>query len=142
MEPLSNQDANSKGVPEIYFLVPFFLAGIFCYWNHRRSRLPPVCSLYLGEVLELYFKGQIHHKMHEIALDIGLVYRLFVPFLWQHHFIICDAALARLILEGDTSRKIEAGDKLERMKVFDKISMNQPSILSKKTHGEGWGEFL
>lgn len=141
MELLLNQDAISPGVAEIYFLVPFLLAGIVCYWNQRRSQLPPVCSLYLGEVLELVFKGQIHHKMHATAQEIGLVYRLFIPFLWQHHFVICDATLARLILEGDTTKKIEPGEKLERMKVFDKISMNKSSILSKKTHGEGWGKF-
>jgi hypothetical protein len=55
----------------------------------------------------------------------------------RHQFIICDPTLARLILEGDSSKHIHAGEKTAPMKKVDKVTMNIPSILTKRTHGEG-----
>jgi hypothetical protein len=141
MDTLSDQVVDSSVIPEFFLYAPLFLAALLCYFNRRRSRLPPLCSLSLGEFVEGVITGRLHHRLLEISKEIGLVYRLYFPFQMAHHFIICDATLGRLILEGDTSKKIEPGEKLERMKIFDKLTMNKPNILSKKTHGEEWGEF-
>jgi hypothetical protein len=141
MDGLLNPVAESPMIPDYFLYIPLFLAVLLCLWNRQRSRLPPLCSLPIGEFVELFLTGRLHHRLLKISKEIGLVYRVYFPFQMAHHFIICDATLGRLILEGDVSKQILAGEKLERMKLFDKVTMNKPNILSKKTHGEGWGEF-
>jgi hypothetical protein len=129
MDTLSDKVVDSLVIPEFFLYAPLLLAVLLCYFNRRRSRLPPLCSLSLREFVEGVITGRIHHRLLEISKEIGLVYRLYFPFQMAHHFIVCDATLGRLILEGDTSKKIEPGEKLERMKLFDKLTMNKPNIL-------------
>jgi hypothetical protein len=141
MDVLSNEVAESSRNSDYFLCIPFFLAFLLFLWNRQRSRLPPLSSLPMGELVELVLTGRLHHRLLEISKDIGLVYRVYFPLQMAHHFIICDATLGRLILEGDVSRQISPGEKLDRMALFDRLTMNKPNILSKKTHGEGWGEF-
>jgi hypothetical protein len=98
--------------------------------------------LTLKERADLFLEGRIHHRLLQISKEIGLVYRMPMPFQMAHHFIICDATLGRLILEGSHSREITAGEKRDETKLFDKVTINKPNILTKKTYGEGWGKFI
>jgi hypothetical protein len=129
--------------------VPLLLAGILCYlnilWyknrNKKKSQLPPWCLLSLKDRRALYLKGIIHHRYLEESKKLGPVYQISLPLQWAPHFVVCDATLGRLILEGNNSKQIEGGEKRPVIKLFDKMTMNKPSILTKKTHGEDWGEF-
>jgi hypothetical protein len=95
----------------------------------------------MRERAELFLEGTIHRRLLEISKDIGLVYRMPMPFQMAHHFVICDATLGRLILEGNHSEQITPGEKRDETKLINKVTMNKPNILTKKTHGEGWGKF-
>jgi hypothetical protein len=124
--------------------VPLFLSGIlsYKYWNQRRYKLPPVCTIPFAELIKTFMEGRIHNNFLKVSRDIGLVYRIPIPFQMACHIIVCDATLARLVGEGDTSKQILAGEKRnETQHVVNKITMNKSSIATKKTHGEGWGKF-
>jgi hypothetical protein len=149
MDKLSVKESNSWVVYDIiadYWViyVPLFLAGIlsYKYLNQRRSKLPPVCIVPFAELLKSFMEGKIHNIFLKVSRDIGLVYRVPIPFQMACHFIVCDATLARLVGEGDTSKQILAGEKrIEGQHAINQITMNRSTIATKKTHGEGWGEF-
>jgi hypothetical protein len=123
----------------LFTFLSIFLAMVVVIVPHmfrRRKNLPPMCELTFYEFSRIAINGKLHRYFNEAIVELGLVFR--IPTIGMHHaFIICDPSLARLILEGDTSQQIPAAEKDDRAKTIDKTTANTPSILTKRTHGEG-----
>ena len=101
----------------------------------KRNSLPPLSR---NIKFSNFFDGSIIRIIFEESRNIGLVFRFQLPFLPNHFFIVTDACLARKILEGDKSKGYLPGDRSDRLKRLNKLFFGCPSVLTKKTFGEGW----
>lgn len=113
------------------------LAVMLISYNHQknRSKLPPIASITYKGVNKCLAEGNLHRYILRTVAELGLVFRLEEEMSFTHHFVICDSALARLILEGD--KTTSPGEKRNDLKNINKVTLDTPSIFSKQTHGEG-----
>ena len=134
-------DLSSQAVAAITGALLVILLISYSAYNHVkrcRALLPPMMDLTRDEVRRHLVEGNIHRYFFENVSELGLVFRIRQELdIGQPHIIVCDSALARLILEGDSSKHTPPGEKHHHIKYFNSVTMNTPSILSKQTHGEG-----
>ena len=115
------------------------LIALLAYLQHRKvSRLlPPIASISHEGVTKCLVNGTLHRYILGKISELGLVFRLREAGSLVHHFVVCDSALSRIILEGTSTTAMPPGEKRSKIKLVDNVTMNTPSIVSKRTHGEG-----
>lgn len=117
-------------------LVALAVAAIVSVVIDRR-KLPPLVPASFGTVAETMANGSFHRFSRDLANELGPVFRVRSAIEFGYIYIVCDAELMRVILEGDPVRKIPPGEKTRRNNQIAKITMGAPSILSKRTNNEG-----
>ena len=115
------------------------LIALLGYLQHRKhsKSLPPISKLSHEGVTKCLVDGTLHRYILNAISELGLVFRLRDIDSPVHHFVVCDSALARIILEGNPKTAMPPGEKRSKIKIVDKVTLNMPSIVSKRTHGEG-----
>jgi hypothetical protein len=111
---------------------------IYLFLKPRSESLPPLAKVPFYVIAKDYTEGTINRTFAETASEVGPVFEIQLPVQMVHHFMICDSSLARVVLEGNKSRRIPPGIKHSMIKCLDKLTMNTPSIITKQTHGEGY----
>lgn len=105
----------------------------------RRKRLPPCpktsCFVVVKKFMDSSSSGSIITFIHEQSIKLGPVFRLSLP-EWAPFVVVCDSALARVVLEGEED--VPACEKIDRYHVIDHITLDCPSIVSRKNKAEGW----
>ena len=115
------------------------LIALLGYLQHRKASrlLPPIANIFHEGVTKCLVDGTLHRYILDTISEQGLVFRLREAGSRVHHFVVCDSALARIILEGNPKTAMPPGEKRSKIKIVDNVTMNTPSIVSKRTHGEG-----
>ena len=115
------------------------LIALLGYLQHRKiSRfLPPIADISHEGVTKCLIDGTLHRYILDTISQMGLVFRLREAGSPAHHFVICDSALSRIILEGNAKTGLPPGEKRSKIKIVDRVTRNTPSIVTKRTHGEG-----
>ena len=123
-------------------LLAIFLGLVIALLGYLQNRnlskqLPPIASISHEGVTKCLVDGTLHRYILGAISELGLVFRLREAASPVHHFVVCDSALARIILEGNAKTSMPPAEKRSKIKIVDNVTMNTPSIVSKKTHGEG-----
>ena len=74
-------------------------------YQQRKKSIPPYVKDNFQAFLKNYVEGKHHWFQLKHSRDTGLVFRLRIPQLIPTvTLIVCDASLARIVLEGDNTR--------------------------------------
>ena len=126
----------------IVALLLFVLVLSILYLNdllmNGSHRYPPMARMTNQDVTKYTVNGTIHRYFLQKATELGPVFRVPQELIMEAHYICCDSALARIVLEGDKSLNIPPGIKREQVKILNKLTLDTPNILTKQTHGEGY----
>ena len=106
-------------------------------YQQRKKSIPPYVKDNFQAFLKNYVEGKHHWFQLKHSRDTGLVFRLRIPQLIPTvTLIVCDASLARIVLEGDNTRnELEKSFAYRGMKG---VTLGVPTMVTKQTHGEGW----
>ena len=128
----------SGGSIVISVLVGFATAAYFLYrYYQQNKRLPPMIKYSFMDFFHEFLRGQDHRFQLKMTREHGLIYRLPFPSLIPTVAIaVSDSALARLILEGNATH--QEFEKSFRYKTLDGITNGVSTMLTKRSHGEGW----
>ena len=115
------------------------LIALLGYLQHRKisKLLPPIADISHGGVTKCLVDGTLHRYILGTISELGLVFRLREAGSREHHFVVCDSALSRIILEGNARAALPPAEKRSKIKIVDRVTLDTPSIVSKKSHGEG-----
>lgn len=104
----------------------------------RSQKYPPMPKYPFSVFFKEFQRGKNHQFQLKNSRETGLIYRIPLPSFISTTIAIavCDATLARLILEGDDEHGEE--DKSFRYRNITKITLGVPTMVTKRTHGEGW----
>ena len=122
----------------ISVLIGLITAAYFLYRYYQQNRtLPPMIKYSFMDFFNEFLRGQDHRFQLKMTREHGLIYRLPYPSLIPTVAIaISDSALARLILEGDATHP--ESEKSFRYKTLEGITNGVSTMLTKRSHGEGW----
>ena len=111
---------------------------IFVYRYYERNKtLPPMIKYSFMDFFLEFLRGQDHRFQLKMTREHGLTYRLPFPSIIPSVAIAtADSVLARLIIEGDTTH--QECEKSFRYSSLNGITNGVPTMLTKRTHGEGW----
>ena len=112
-------------------------------WRKRKQRIekhyPPKTKHSFSKYLEYFLNGKVHVMQLRFIRESADLLIVHLPFpTLNPTFLVAESSIARKILEGDASSGIPESDKSFRYKLLLKLTCGIPTILTKKTHGEGW----
>ena len=106
-------------------------------YQQRKKHIPPFVKDNFQAFLKNYVEGKHHWFQLKHSRDSGLVFRLSIPQLIPTvTLIVCDASLARIVLEGDNTQ--EELEKSFAYRGMRGVTLGVPTMVTKQTHGEGW----
>jgi hypothetical protein len=101
-----------------------------------KRRFPPAAAARFGSIAESIANGSFHRFAQDLANELGPVYRVRSVVEFGYIYVVCDAELMRVILEGDPVRNIPPGEKIRSVNL-NGVTLGVPSIISKRTKNEG-----
>ena len=117
------------------------IVATIAYLRHlslkKNKRYPPTVSVSLRTYVNSFVSGQLH-RLHLKSCAITPNYR--VPLLSSKLvFLISDASVAKILIEGDSKLGIPESDKSHRYDSLTKLTNGVQSMLTRQTHEEIWG---
>jgi hypothetical protein len=105
--------------------------------------LPPAVDKSFVQILMMLADGSVTWYYYEQFKKQGKLFRWPKPFWSRQMVICCDIDITKSFLEGQdsvsgVSPSFHALDKPTELKAVDRMTFGRPSMITKKTLGEGW----
>jgi len=137
---------NGKEISNSYILIfmsiVLAVSGSAYFFENRKlakKKAPLLVPHSLFHVLKEITGNQAPQYLLNLAKEYGPIFTLRIPQLSPFCVVTCPK-VARLVLEGDKSLCIRGADKGDAYKNFCGMTDGHPTIFTKKTEGEGWGD--
>ena len=129
-------------ITPITVIVAFILLKFIYSWmfsNFYIKGLPPLSDLTIFEIFRNAHNGSLLAEYFKASRKLGSIFCVKTANNFFMPTIICgDIELLKIVLLGDNTNKHPAMEKSFMYKRYNFISLQIPSILTKKTENEGW----
>lgn len=126
---------NTNAVLILVAIICISISSVYFLFNHSKvsRKLPPKSKVGMFETIGKFMDGSVYEFIVQEARALDTkVFALNGPPIGPTVVLICDAKFSRQLFD-------EAEEKHAAYKMFDGITNNYPSVLTKKTYGDDLG---